>query len=170
MPKRLERHAQSAAARGMYFVFPMLDRDLVDFAMRVSGIFSCRLPDDRSLIRAATKDLLPDRVRLRTEKLAPFALESLRLAEGQAAMIETVRGMESCALANELVDVAALRRRLEALPDAEAVRAETIAAAGRGEQFSCEDFACQSALTLAMLRAEHEDALALPEGTRGLHA
>lgn len=90
-----------------------------------------------------------------------MALESLRLAEGQATMIEAVRGIEASALANELLDM---------VPDAEAVRAGTIAAAARGEQVSCEDFACQSAPTLAMILAEHEDALALPEGTRGLHA
>ena len=170
MPKRLERHAQQAARFGMSYVFPMLDRDLVDFAMRLPGIFSCWLPGDRSLIRAAARDVLPDRVRLRREKLMPFALEALRLAEGQPEMIERVRGIESSALANELVDVPAVRRRLEELPDAETVRAETVAAAERGEQFSNEDFACQNALTLAMILAEHENALALPEGTRGLHA
>lgn len=170
MEKRLEKHAQQAAPHGMRYVFPMLDRDLTEFVMRIPGIFSCWMPGDRSLIRAATKGLVPDSVRLRTTKLMPFALEALRLAEDNRAMIETVRAIEVSPLANEFVDVAAVRRRLEQMPGADTVRAETIAAAGRGEQFSNEDFGCQSALALAIILAEHEDALALPEGTRGLQA
>ncbi len=163
MPKRLEVHAQRAARYGMSYAFPMLDLDLIDFAMSIPGIFFCNTPGDRSMIRAATEGILPDSIRSREDKLMPYPLESLRLAEDRPRMIETLRGMGADRLVREFVDMDALIGRLERMPGADAVRAETLAAAARGAQPAFDDNDDANALILTLVLAEHSRRLDLPD-------
>ena len=167
MQKRLENHAQQSARHGLAYVFPMLDLDLTAFAMRVPGIFNTPTPGDRSMIRFATEGILPDAVRLRVDKLMPYTLESLRLAEHRGMMLEKMPDLAASPLVTKFVNVEALRRRLEELPGTEKARAETIAAAERGEQPDLDDIGYESALLLAMILAEHEGSLRLPDEPGG---
>jgi asparagine synthase (glutamine-hydrolysing) len=167
MQKRLETHAQQGARHGLAYVFPMLDLDLIAHAMRVPGIFSSLTPGDRSMIRAATEGILPDAVRLRVDKLMAYPLESLRQAEARPMMLERLADLAASPLVTEFVDVEALRDRLDELPGPEEVRAETIAAAERGEQPVLDDSDYEAALLLAMILAEHEGSLRLPDEPGG---
>lgn len=161
MPKRLENHAQQAARHGMRYVFPMLDLDLAEFSMRVPGLFFSQPLGDRSLIRMATEGILPDSVRLRTEKLMPYPLALLRLAEERGVVIETLRALARRRLVRDFVDVPALCRHFEAMPDADAVRNEIVRAAEKGEQsrFGDPGTDANAALKLAVILAQVEDAL-----------
>jgi asparagine synthase (glutamine-hydrolysing) len=167
MQKRLEAHAQQGARHGLAYVFPMLDLDLVAHAMRVPGIFYSLTPGDRSMIRAATEGILPDAVRLRVDKLMAYPLESLRLAEGRPMVLERLAEVAASPLVTEFVNVDALRDRMDALPGPEEVRAETIAAAERGEQPVLDDGGYETALRLAMILAEHEGSLGLADEPGG---
>jgi hypothetical protein len=167
MQKRLEGHAQKGARHGLAYVFPMLDLDLIAHAMRVPGIFYAQTPGDRSMIRAATEGILPDAVRRRVDKLMPYPLESLRLAEDRPMMLERLAELAASPLVREFVDMDALRHRLDELPRPEEARAETIAAAERGEQPVLDDGGYESALLLAMILAEHEGSLRLPDEPGG---
>ncbi|MHA1528577.1 MAG: asparagine synthase-related protein, partial [Alphaproteobacteria bacterium] len=144
------------------YVFPMLDLDLIAHAMRVPGIFYSLTPGDRSMIRAATEGILPDSVRMRVDKLMAYPLESLRLAEGRQLVLERLPDLTASPLVTEFVNVDALRDRIDALPRPAEVRAETIAAAERGEQPVLDDGGYETALRLALILAEHEGSLGLP--------
>lgn len=167
MQKRLEIHAQQGARHGLAYVFPMLDLDLIAYAMRVPGIFYSRTSGDRSMIRFATKGILPDTVRFRVDKLMAYPLESLRLAEDRPMVLERLPGLAASPLVAEFVNVDALRHRLDELPRPEEARAETIAAAERGEQPVLDDGGYETALRLAMILAEHEGSLRLPDEPGG---
>jgi hypothetical protein len=101
-------------------------------------------------------------MRFRVDKLMPYPLESLRLAEGRADVVNMLPRLSASPLVREFVDINALGRRLAELPDADEVRAATLEAAKRGEQPSVDDSGYEMALMLAVALAEHEDALALP--------
>jgi asparagine synthase (glutamine-hydrolysing) len=167
MEKRLESHAQQGARHGLAYVFPMLDLDLIAHAMRVPGIFYSLTPGDRSMIRAATEGILPDAVRLRIDKLMAYPLESLRLAEGRPMVLERLAELAASPLVTEFVNLDALRDRMDALPGPEEVRAETVAAAARGEQPVLDDGGYETALRLAMILAEHEGSLGFADEPGG---
>ena len=79
-------------------------------------------------------------------------------------MLEKLPFLAASPLVAEFVDVEALRRRFAELPGPAEVRAETIAAAERGEQPVLDDSGYENALILAMILAEHEGSLRLPDG------
>jgi hypothetical protein len=91
----------------------------------------------------------------------------LPLAEGRPIVLEKLADLAASSRVTEFVNVEALRRRLDELPGPEEVRAETIAAAERGEQPVPDDPGHMAALRLAMILAEHEGLVGLSDEPGG---
>lgn len=165
---RCALHAEEAAPHGIAYAFPMLDLDLVDFAMQIPGIFFARPGEERSLIRDAIRDLVPDSVRLRPEKLMPYPLESWRFARDRAALLAWLREAGRSPLVRRFVDVDALTRDIAALPDEAAIRAEVVEEARHGRQPPYHEGELENPLRLVAILAEHEERLSLRrEGDAG---
>jgi len=162
--KKLEIFAQQAAPNGIAFTFPLLDLDLVDYALRVPGTFLRRDGGYRTLMRDATEGILPEPVRCRVEKLMPFPLESLRMARGKQTLLDRLEGYRSVELVGKYVDLDAVRDYVSALPGPEEVARMIDAAAAKGEQLSLSDDEHENAIVLAAFLAEHAGVLKTAEG------
>ena len=64
----LNRNNQTAIAHGLEPAFPFLDRDLVDFVMRVPGTLAVRNGVPKALLREGLKDIVPDTILRRRGK------------------------------------------------------------------------------------------------------
>ncbi len=82
-------------------------------------------------------------------------------------VLERLADIAASPLVTAFVNVDALRCRLVELPELEEVRAETIAAAERGEQPVPDDPGHMAALRLAMILAEHEGLVGLSDEPGG---
>lgn len=154
---RLARFAHLGAAYGVRYVYPLLDLDLVHFAMRVPAYFLVRRGTSRCLMRDAVRGLLPERVRLREVKLFPHSLDTLRLARLRERIDARLAAIPADGLASRAVDLPALRAAYQAAIDSpEATLARMREHAARGEQLFHEAFRYSAALQLAVALDEYE--------------
>jgi asparagine synthetase B (glutamine-hydrolysing) len=154
---RLARFAHLGAAYGVRYVYPLLDLDLVRFAMRVPAWFLVRRGTSRCLLRDAVRGLLPERARLREAKLFPHSLDSLRLAQLREQIDARLAAIPADGLAARAIDLPALRAAYQAaIGTPEATLARIREHAGRGEQFFHEAFRYSAALQLAVALDEYE--------------
>ncbi len=157
---RLERFAQIGARFGIAYAYPMLDRDLLDYAMRLPGVFFQRDGVTRSLIRDATRGLLPDSVRLRDDKLAPFPLESLRAAQRRDALLAKLHELARDPLVARFLDVDAISADIQRWRSVEQIREQLAADAAAGRQFTSEEDDYEDPLQLAIflsLQSQQDD-------------
>jgi asparagine synthase (glutamine-hydrolysing) len=64
----LDLNNKSSAAMGLEMAFPFLDRDLVDFVLRVPGEMLARNGEPKALLREALKGVVPDAILRRNTK------------------------------------------------------------------------------------------------------
>ena len=102
---RLEAFALTGLRHGIRFAHPLLDLDLVRFAMEVPGVFFRRDGQRRALFRQAIDGLLPDAVRLKPEKSAPFPGRDLRYAAEREALLVLFRDWGKNARIREFLDL-----------------------------------------------------------------
>jgi hypothetical protein len=99
--------------------------------------------------------VLPDNIRLRVEKLMPYPLESLRMAEGRDALLARLKAAEKIDLVREFVDIAAVREFVEGLAGPDEVAAMISGAVETGDQLGLADDDHENALVLISFLAEH---------------
>ena len=167
LPHKLELFAQQAAPHGIAFAFPLLDLDLVEYTLRIPGIFLRRDGGYRTLMRDSTKGVLPDKIRLRIEKLMPYPLESLRMAEGRDALLARLEAAEKIDLVREFVDIAAVGEFVEGLAGPEEVAAMIDRAVASGVQLGLADYDHENALVLISFLAEHAPILKTADAADG---
>lgn len=154
---RLALFSQMGAPFGIRYVFPLLDLDLVRFAMQVPGYYLLRDGYNRRLLRDAAQGLLPETVRLREEKLFPHTLEAIRFPRLKRRFMARLAEIPPDGLAASLVDVPRLARELDArLGTPEETLEQLRAAAARGEQLDIPAFDLLKPLKLAFALDEYE--------------
>ena len=149
IPVRLERFAQRGARHGIRYVFPMLDRDLLEFAIAIPGAYYRRDNLNRAVFRAAMKSILPDPVRLGKRKLAAYPLEVLRAARARARLLEETDRLGRNPLVRRFVDTDGVSAYLRAIPDEVELIAQINAAFAQGSQIPSDGTLHRTALGLA---------------------
>lgn len=125
--------ATNAARHGVAVAFPFLDREVIEFTLRLPPTVFCRDGTRRWILRQAMEDRLPDMIRTRTRKL-PMDNTSLHsLAASREAMLREVDRLEG-APAGRVFDIAALRGAIAALPTEGEARRQTNDRARQGDQ------------------------------------
>lgn len=156
IPYRLEMFAQQGARHGIAYAYPMLDHDLIAYAMRLPGCLYRRDGVPRRLIRDAIEGIVPESVRWREEKYAAFPLEALRIANERDTILTRLQALAAQPLVNTYLDMDALQAELRAWPTADEIRTyiTTEAAAGRQASFNIAHW---GALRLAyFLKTQHD--------------
>lgn len=119
---RAEVLAQTGARHGLAFAFPLLDRRVVEFAMSLPSELFLRAGFRRRLFRDAMADVLPAPVRLRHRKYAPFPGSLIELAESKDELLARIDAYENNQSVRRMINLAHLRRQVEAFPSPECVR------------------------------------------------
>jgi len=128
-----EELAWRAAPFGITYTFPLMDRQLVEYAFRIPAHHHLHRAPRRIVYRDALAGVLPDSVRLRPTKLLANptgAFNILRMRGAYRAAVDEMAGSE----AEEVFDLDALRRAVDALPAPEAIAAQIAADRDRGIQ------------------------------------
>jgi asparagine synthase (glutamine-hydrolysing) len=157
IPYRLEMFAQQGARHGITYAYPMLDLDLIRYAMRLPGTLFRREGVPRRLIRDAIEGIVPESVRWRQEKLAPYPAEALRIAEERKSMIEAFRELGKLPLVREYIDTEAVVMYLGRGRSAEQIRVQMADDASRGNQFTSDEEDHEFAMLLAFFLKAQDD-------------
>jgi asparagine synthase (glutamine-hydrolysing) len=122
--ERVEVWAQTGARHGLAFAFPLLDRRVVEFSLSLPSALFLRDGFRRRPFRDAMADVLPASVRLRHQKYQPFPSHMLDLAESKAEFLAQIDAYGQNDSVRSMIDLAHLRRLVEAFPSPERVREE----------------------------------------------
>ncbi|MGH6822019.1 MAG: asparagine synthase-related protein [Methylocella sp.] len=122
--ERLEIWAQTGARHGLAFAFPLLDRRVVEFSLSLPSALFLRDGFRRRPFRDAMADVLPASVRLRHQKYQPFPSHILDLAESKDEFLAQIDAYGQNESVRSMIDLAHLRRLVEAFPSPERVREE----------------------------------------------
>lgn len=157
IPYRLEMFAQQGIRHGISYAHPMLDLDLIRYAMRLPGTLFRREGIPRRLIRDAIADVVPESVRWREEKLSPYPAEGLRIVEERDRIVEAFRAMSQMPLVREYIDTDAVIAYLNSGRSVDQIRKQMADDASRGVQFTSEEDSHEFAMCLAFfLKAQHD--------------
>jgi len=129
----IEFHAMCAARYGMVATHPLLDRDLVEYAIRIPPGFLVRDGIGRAVLREAARDLLPEMVRTLPQSIQFDPTAQLRMIEARDAFAATIDKLQRSA-ADIPIDLDALREAVARMPDAAIQRQAMDDAARRGGQ------------------------------------
>lgn len=135
---RLENWASQGAHHGVQYVFPMLDRQLLEYSIRLPASFFIRHGIGRAIFREAMKGVLPESVRVMRLKLAPQPCHLLRLSEHKAEHRKAVAALRKDPQLAQIFDFDAIEAALEDVPDPDVVKAQFNAEAAGGESTSLE--------------------------------
>ena len=122
--ERAEVWAQTGARYGLAFAFPLLDRRVVEFSLSLPSELFLRGGFRRRPFRDAMVDVLPERVRLRHQKYQPFPGWMLDVAESKNELLARIDAYEQNESVCRMIDLALLRRQVEAFPPPERLREE----------------------------------------------
>jgi asparagine synthase (glutamine-hydrolysing) len=130
----LEQLANSAARHQLAYTFPLLDRDALEFAIRMPGEFLVKDGRRRSLLRDATEGILPDLTRQRPEKLTYDPAFAYYLIEARDDFSRLTKRLAETP-ANEIFELSRFSDGLNNFPDLKEVVAETTKADNEGSQY-----------------------------------
>ncbi|WP_438729922.1 asparagine synthase-related protein [Parasphingorhabdus sp. DH2-15] len=119
---RLNSMAATSARYGVQYSFPMLDVNLVEYMLTCPPEFISDRYMRRKVFRTIMRDVLPDSVRLREQKMLPAPQLPLRISENKANYLRRLAILEKDERLHQYIDFANIRRKLEALPDADSMR------------------------------------------------
>jgi asparagine synthase (glutamine-hydrolysing) len=122
--ERVEVWAQTGAQHGLAFAFPLLDRRVVEFSLSLPSALFLRNGFRRRPFRDAMADVLPAKVRMRHQKYQPFPGHMLDLAESKGNLLAQIDAYGQNESVRSMIDLAHLRRLVEAFPSPERVREE----------------------------------------------
>lgn len=127
----LELLARQAARHGTSYAFPFLDRELMDYAIRlptevfrVDGV-------GRWIFRQAMDGVLPDSVRTNTQRLPLSPCKVLEAAEARPAFRDTLRKLRQ--VEDLPFDLDRIEKAIDSLPDPKKRVEEVNRCAARGE-------------------------------------
>ena len=119
---RLESYALQGNMVGAHYAFPLLDRELLEFAIRLPGSFFARGDLRRSIFRDAMINTIPDTVRLNRRKIEPFPDRLLRLAENRRQYGDMLHELKNNRLLKDIVDLDRIEDDLNAIPSVEEIK------------------------------------------------
>ena len=122
--ERAEIWAQTGARHGVAIVFPLLDRRVVEFSLSLPSELFLRDGFRRRTFRDAMANVLPARVRLRHQKYQSLPGRMIDLVDGRNELLAQIDVYERNESVRRLIDLAYLRRLVEAFPSPERVREE----------------------------------------------
>ena len=122
--ERAEVWAQTGARHGLAFAFPLLDRRVVEFSHSLPSELFLRGGFRRRPFRDAMADVLPASVRLRHQKYQPFPSRMLDLAGSKDELLAQIDAYGQNESVRRMIDLAHLRRLVEAFPSPDRVREE----------------------------------------------
>ena len=102
---RLEAFARQGARHGIVYAYPLLDLDLVEFSIQVSGIFLRDGGRRRVLFRQALAGILPDAVRFSPVKRQPFPGDDRRNAAERESLLALLRRWGNNARIRDFLDL-----------------------------------------------------------------
>ena len=152
----LEELAWRAARHGLSYTYPLMDREVLEFAVRLPPDFLVRDGHRRAAMRDAMHGILPEYSRLRPRKLVHDAAMGARFALLRGQLLAVVDGLTGTAAEN-LFTLAAIRADIAALPDCSDAIRRIETAARAGQQDSSVSTPAAVALKLARYVAEHGD-------------
>ena len=155
IPEKLEACAQRGARHGIAYAFPMLDLDLLAFAIRIPAVLLHDGETDRAIFRRAMTDILPDMVRTKQEKLIPFPAETLRHAVARSDIRAEIERMSHNPLVREFVDTDGLLEYVSNMSSADEIRQWMNDNAGSGKQIDARELYYTMTLTLAWYLDRH---------------
>jgi asparagine synthase (glutamine-hydrolysing) len=120
--ERAEVWAQTGARHGLAFAFPLLDRRVVEFSLSLPSELFLRGGFRRRPFRDAMAGVLPTSVRLRHQKYQPFPSHLIDLAESKDELLAKIDAHEKNESVRRMIDLAHLRRQVQAFPSPERVR------------------------------------------------
>jgi asparagine synthase (glutamine-hydrolysing) len=153
--ERAEVWAQTGARYGLAFAFPLLDRRVVEFALSLPSELFLRGGFRRRPFRDAMTDVLPERVRMRHQKYQPFPSLMLDAAECANELLARIDEYAKNESVRRTIDLALLRRQLEAFPLPERLRKEM--RGGDNPTASAAMLAALCTLAAAEYLAQHSD-------------
>jgi asparagine synthase (glutamine-hydrolysing) len=116
--------AQTGARYGLAFAFPLLDRRVVEYSLSLPSELFLRGGFRRRPFRDAMVDVLPELVRLRHQKYQSHPSSIIDVAERKNEFLARVDAYEKNESVCRTINLALLRRQLEAFPPPERVREE----------------------------------------------
>ena len=116
--------AQTGARYGLAFTFPLLDRRVVEYSLSLPSELFLRGGFRRRPFRDAMVDVLPERVRLRHQKYQSHPSSIIDVAGRKEEFLARVDTFEQNESVCRMIDLAFLRRQVEAFPSPERVREE----------------------------------------------
>jgi asparagine synthase (glutamine-hydrolysing) len=122
--ERAEIWAQCGARHGLAFAFPLLDRRVVEFSLSLPSELFLRDGFRRRPFRDAMADVLPARVRLRHQKYQSLPGRMIDLVDGRNELLAQIEAFERNESVCHIIDLAHVRRLVEAFPSPEQVREE----------------------------------------------
>lgn len=155
IPEKLEAYAQRGARHGISYAFPMLDLDLLAFAIRIPAVLLHDGETDRAVFRRAMTDVLPDMVRTKQEKLIPFPAETLRHAVAKSDIRAEIGRMAENPLVRQFVDTDGLIEYVSNMSDADDIRDWMNKNASSGKQIDARELYHTMTLTLAWYLDRH---------------
>jgi len=119
IPSRCTYYSIMAARHGLAASFPLLDRSIVDFVLSLPASMFLADGQSRQPFRRAMRGILPDRVRLATQKVGLFDDRFLRYAERKHVLLEALAELRAdpSSSASPIFDLDALGAALQQLPD-----------------------------------------------------
>jgi asparagine synthase (glutamine-hydrolysing) len=152
--ERAEVWAQTGARYGLAFAFPLLDRRVVEFSLSLPSELFLRGGFRRRPFRDAMADVLPASVRLRHSKYQPFPSRMLVIAENKDKLIAHIDAYEKIESVRRLIDLAYLRRQVEAFPSPDLLREEM--RGGENPKATVTMIAAMQALGVAAYLEQHD--------------
>ena len=155
LPWTAETLALYAARHGMTCAHPFLDRDVMEFAIRLPASFLLRDGTTRAIMRKLSSGLLPDMVRDGGKSRLDDATMVLRAAEGRDGFLDAIAQMRASGVETP-IDLDALEAAVKALPDPDQQRARMEHAAREGTQTDEQEIAYLYAFMLARFVTERD--------------
>ncbi|MEM1298906.1 MAG: asparagine synthase-related protein [Pseudomonadota bacterium] len=143
-----EQAAHVSGLHGLRYASPLLDRDVIEFAIRLPPEFLHKDGLMRGGLREPMKGILPDTARVRRTKLHYDPADSIFFSRARAKLISRIEELRK-SVAAEMFDLSRLERDLATIPEVEDVETAVKAAAEAGKQH----FLAQATLAQPLLIA-----------------
>lgn len=121
---RAEVWAQTGASYGLAYAFPLLDRRVVEFSLSLPSELFVRGGFKRLVFRDAMTGVLPESVRLRHAKYAPFPSSMLILAERKDEFAAQIDALKANTRVSQVLDLEYLRTLIDDFPSPDQARRE----------------------------------------------
>ena len=134
----LEDISWRAAQHGLSYTLPLLDREVLEFMIRLPGAFFMQGGRNRTLLRDAMVDVLPESVRERPFKLIPDPGKVIRVSterDRYRGVVDALRGTR----AETVFDLDMIAAAIDGMPSPVELVARTESLAAKSVQYAATD-------------------------------